>query len=198
MLTVPVTAPMTATTTATTAKPTTPLLRLATSDDALCLGVLGLQVFLDTYATGGIRPTLAREVLSQFATDTMRRLIERPNGWLCVAELDGHLVGFAQLGFGVPQDRVRAARPAELERLYVQEPFTRHGIGSALIRHCEQAAAAAGADVLWLSPWVHNTRALAFYAQHAYQDLGATWYCFEDERHENRVLAKALRVIAAF
>ncbi|HOZ25184.1 MAG TPA: hypothetical protein PLI83_10420, partial [Thermomonas sp.] len=42
---------------------TTPLLRPATPDDALCLGVLGLQVFLDTYATGGIRPTLAREVL---------------------------------------------------------------------------------------------------------------------------------------
>lgn len=170
----------------------TPLLRPATPDDALCLGVLGLQVFLDTYATGGIRPTLAREVLAQFSTDAMHQLIARPNGWLCVTEVDAHLVGFAQMAFGVPQDLVQAARPAELERLYVQEPFTRQGIGSALIRRCEQDAADAGADVLWLSPWVHNARALAFYAQHGYQDRGATWYAFEAERHENRVLVKPL------
>jgi diamine N-acetyltransferase len=173
--------------------PTQPTLRLATPDDALCLGVLGLQVFLDTYATGGIRPTVAREVLSQFSTQSMAQLLRRPNGWLCVAELDGHLVGFAQLGLGVPQERVVAVQPAELERLYVQEPFTRQGLGSALIRRCEQAAAERGADVLWLSPWVHNTRAIAFYAHHGYTDLGATWYHFENERHENRVLAKPLR-----
>lgn len=167
-------------------------LRAATPDDALCLGVLGLQVFLDTYATGGIRPTLAREVLAQFSTDAMQQLITRPNGWLWVAEHAGHLVGFAQMGFDVGQALVQARHPAELERLYVQEPFTRQGIGSALIRRCEQAAADAGADTLWLSPWVHNARALAFYAQHAYQDLGATWYEFEGERHENRVLVKTL------
>jgi diamine N-acetyltransferase len=175
---------------------TAPTLRVATPDDALCLGVLGLQVFLDTYATGGIRPTLAREVLSQFSTAAMQRLIERPDGWLCVAEVDGHLVGFAQLGFDVPQELVHAGHPAELERLYVQEPFTRLGIGSALIRRCERAAADAGAGALWLSPWVHNRRALAFYAHHGYQDLGATWYCFEDERHENRVLAKPAAAFA--
>lgn len=168
-------------------------LRAATLDDALCLGVLGLQVFLDTYATCGIRPTLAREVLAQFSTEAMRQLIERPNGWLWLAEHEGHLVGFAQMGFDVAQPLVRARHPAELERLYVQEPFTRQGIGSALIRRCEQSAADAGADVLWLSPWVHNARALAFYAQHAYADQGATWYEFEGERHENRVLVKGLR-----
>lgn len=180
------------TTPMTTPSSTRACLRAAHADDALCLGVLGLQVFLDTYATAGIRPTLAREVLSQFSTDALRALIERPNGWLWVAEVDGHLVGFAQLGFGVPQDLVVATHPVELERLYVQEPFTRQGIGSALIRCCELAAAQAGADHLWLTPWVHNTRARAFYAHHGYDDRGATWYCFEDERHENRVLAKAV------
>jgi diamine N-acetyltransferase len=172
--------------------PSQPTLRLAKLDDALCLGVLGLQVFLDTYATGGIRPTVAREVLSQFSTQAMEQLLQRPGGWLCVAELDDHLVGFAQMGLRVPQERVVAKQPAELERLYVQEPFTRQGLGSALIRRCEEAAAERGADVLWLSPWVHNTRARSFYAHHGYTDLGDTWYTFEQERHENRVLAKAL------
>ncbi len=53
-------------------------------------------------------------------------------------------------------------------------------------------AAAAGASVLWLTPWVHNTRALAFYGRRGYQDHGPIWFRFEGEAHENRVFAKAL------
>ncbi len=36
-------------------------LRTGVPDDALCIGVLATQVFLDTYATSGIRPDLAYE-----------------------------------------------------------------------------------------------------------------------------------------
>lgn len=167
-------------------------LRVADVADALCLGVLAQQVFLDTYATGGIRPALAREVLSQFSTQAMAAQFDRRNARLLVAERDGHLLGFAQVGLQVPQGQVPASRPAELERLYVQEPFTRQGIGSALLRQAEQAAAVAGADAMWLTPWVHNHRALAFYARQGYLDRGAAWYVFEDERHENRVLSRPL------
>jgi hypothetical protein len=56
----------------------------------------------------------------------------------------------------------------------------------------DQRAAERGADVMWLTPWVHNLRALGFYAALGYVDLGSTWYCFEQERHENRVLARSI------
>jgi diamine N-acetyltransferase len=41
--------------------------RRANSSDALCLSALATQVFLETYATEGIRPWLAREVQERFA-----------------------------------------------------------------------------------------------------------------------------------
>ena len=46
--------------------------------------------------------------------------------------------------------------------------------------------------MLWLTCWVHNTRALAFYARQGYAELGSTDYVFEGEHHENRVFAKTL------
>lgn len=168
-------------------------LRPATLADALCLGVLGTQVFLDNYATTGIRPTLAREVLGAFSTEAVAAMLQQPHTQVVVAELAQHLIGFAQITLGTPQVLLQAQRPLELDRLYVQEPFTAQGVGSRLIQRAEQQAAAAGADVMWLTPWVHNQRALRFYAKLGYADLGSTWYCFEDERHENRVLVKALQ-----
>ena len=85
---------------------------------------------------------------------------------------------------------------AELFRLYVQEPFTARGIGSRLLRAAEDSAAERGATVLWLTPWVHNTRALRFYAHHGYADHGPTLFHLDGETHENRVLARVLSVAA--
>jgi hypothetical protein len=69
--------------------------RTATSSDALCLGVLATQVFLDTYATEGIRADLAREVLNNYSPEVFAaRLADRSHA-LLLAERAGHLVGFA-------------------------------------------------------------------------------------------------------
>ena len=57
-----------------------PTLRPATADDALCLGVLAMQVFLDTYATDGIRPPIAREALDRIGAlyDIEREITGQP------------------------------------------------------------------------------------------------------------------------
>jgi diamine N-acetyltransferase len=165
-------------------------LRPARPADALCLRVLGLQVFLDTYATEGIRPSVAREVLAAFSEQATDAALADPLARLIVAERDGHLIGFAQLRLGSSQPLAPAGRQAELARLYVQAPFAGRGLGRALLAAAEQCALEAEANVLWLQVWVHNARARAFYARCGFVDCGQVWYQFEDERHENRVLAK--------
>ena len=167
-------------------------LRCACHEDALCLAVLAMQVFLDTYATDGIRPALAREVLSSYSEQAFAKQLADPSQGLLVAELNGHLVGFAQLGFGASHELVPEGVQAELLRLYVQEPFTGSGVGSQLLARAEHAAAAQGVSVLWLSSWVHNLRARAFYQRRGYVDHGLLQFEFEGETHENRVYAKRL------
>jgi len=56
--------------------------RPAVAADALCLGVLSTQVFLDTYCTQGIRPELAREVLANHSVATYEALRRRRVGML--------------------------------------------------------------------------------------------------------------------
>ena len=49
--------------------PKTIVFRRGREGDALCVSVLATQVFLDTYAEGGIRPDLAREVLTGYSQE---------------------------------------------------------------------------------------------------------------------------------
>lgn len=165
-------------------------LRPARPADAHCLRVLGLQVFLDTYATEGIRPAVAREVLAAFSEQATQSALADPAMRTTVAERDGHMIGFAQLRLRAAQPLVPAGTQCELFRLYVQARFAGQGLGRALLADVERRAAAAGASVLWLKVWVHNARARAFYARCGFVDCGSVFYEFEDERHENRVLAK--------
>ena len=82
-------------------------LRPAQAEDALCLAVLAQQVYLDTYATEGIRPAIARDVLAQFSQPVFAALIQRDDVLLDVAERQGHLIGFGQTHVGAThaQDR---------------------------------------------------------------------------------------------
>lgn len=167
-------------------------LRLAEPEDALCLSVLATQVFLDTYATEGIRPAIAREVVAAYSLSVFQQAIADRGQRVLVAERSGHLVGFAQVTFDARHDLAPAGMPSELLRLYVQEPFTGQGLGSRLLEAAERLAASQGSTVLWLTPWVHNRRALGFYRSRGYADHGLTHFVFEGESHENRVYAKLL------
>jgi ribosomal protein S18 acetylase RimI-like enzyme len=166
--------------------------RRAVEADTLTLSMLATQVFLDTYAIGGIRPSVAREVQAQLGPAAIETLLARADSCLIVAECAQHLVGFMQSTAGAQHELVAQRPSVELDRLYVQEPFTGRGLGKALLAQAETHAAAQGAAVLWLTCWVGNTRALAFYARQGYAEFGSIDYVFEGERHENRVFAKTL------
>ena len=171
--------------------------RPASPADALCLGVLSTQVFLDTYATQGIRPALALEVLEQHSVAVYEALLADAGVTILVAECAGHLVGFSQVRDGEGHAQVPAAAASELRRLYVQERFTGRGLGRDLLRQAEKAAAARGAEMLWLTAWEGNARALQFYPRCGYEDLGSTVYSFGGVDYPNRLFGKRVRHVAA-
>lgn len=166
--------------------------RLANADDALCIGALGTQVWLDTYATDGIRPALAQEVLDHFSPPAVTATLAEPGVSVIVAERAGHLVGFAQIRNSVDNPRISGDISAELERLYVQERFAGQGIGWQLLTRSEDLAREQGASALWLTVWVGNARALTFYPRQHYEDAGVSSYRFNNETHENRLFLKHL------
>ena len=80
----------------------------------------------------------------------------------------------------------------EVLRLYVQGPFQRQGIGRALLAQAEARAQLTGASHVWLTAWVGNAGALAFYPTAGYKTVGTTQYVIEGQAYENRVFAKSL------
>lgn len=161
--------------------------RPATPADALCVGVLAMQVYLDTYATEGIRPDIARDVLADYTPDVYARRLVRPDARTVLAERAGHLLGFAEVRLNQPCPVSDIACTVELDRLYVQRHVHRQGIGAALLRQAEAMAQQHGAGGLWLTAWSGNANALDFYPSQGYRAVGTALHWIEGQAYDNVV-----------
>jgi diamine N-acetyltransferase len=169
-----------------------PSLRSATPDDAVTIAALAVQVFLDTYATDGVRPDLAREAFAQYSTEAFAVRLREPSRRFILAEQATGLIGFAEVQVSALCAPVGAVVGAELVRLYVQPSAQRLGVGRRLLQEAERAAGVAALGSLWLTVWEGNHRAGSFYASLGYQEVGATTYSFQGNTYGNRVLVKQL------
>ena len=166
--------------------------RVATPADALCVGVLATQVFLDTYATEGLRPDLAREALANYNPLVFEARIRDSSNHFVLAERAGHLVAFSECRRSPEGPIASLSGGVELVRLYVQRAAQRSGMGAQLLARAEAYAAGLGAPSLWLTAWVGNSNACAFYLAQGYEDVGATSHVFEEQSYENRIYCKLL------
>lgn len=167
-------------------------LRDATPADAVALAVLGLHVFVDTYATEGVAAALAREALHAFEPGSVAATLARPGESVVVAALGERLVGFVHWTADACWPSLAAPRQAKVQRLYVLPRFHGAGLGARLLDHAGDAARRAGVQALWLTCWCGNARALRFYARLGWAECGRDWHEAEGERFENRVFTKAL------
>lgn len=161
-------------------------------EDATQIAVLALQVWLGNYAKQGINSAIAEYVLAEFTPGNMQRLIAEPQVLTMVAIEQAHLVGLAQLMLGEAKSVCNTLRVAEIERLYVHENFCGNGLGGQILAQIEREAKTRKVDLLYLTAWVHNSRARNFYAKAGFIDIGVDYFEMDDERHENRVLVKII------
>ena len=87
--------------------------------DALCVGVLATQVFLDTYAKEGIRPDLAREALANYSPEAFSDRLVDPDTTFVLAERDSGLMAFCEVSRNRPCPVAGIVDTVELVRLYV-------------------------------------------------------------------------------
>ena len=163
--------------------------RPAVATDAHALAALAIQVWLDTYATDGVNDLLGRHVLDAFTPSGFSALAQDPAAALLVAQNDAHLVGYALLRFDSAQPLALACN-TELCTLYVQERFTRAGVGTALLEQARiMVRERSGAGAMWLAVNTRNQRACRFYEKHGFSLKGRTWFALGEDRHENHVFA---------
>jgi alanine dehydrogenase len=163
--------------------------RAARFEDAPQIAALASAVWVDTYATEGVTPTIAEYVLGEFTPERIGAQLGHAGRRAWIAEENAGVVGYADLQLDRATPELGSVRQAEILHVYVHERHTRRGLGSRLLQTCCDHAFEAGCEAVWLTVWSENARAHRFYEDSGWEWFGDTEFRLGDVAHANRIYA---------
>jgi ribosomal protein S18 acetylase RimI-like enzyme len=164
-------------------------IRRAEAADAAALAALAERTFRAAFEADNTAEDMAAHAARSYSTDRQAAEIADPQLRTLVAESDGDLVGYAQLKHGPPPLCVADAAPLELARFYVDAAWHGRGLAQALMRAAVEAAAACGAQTLWLGVWERNPRAIRFYRKVGFAEVGTQIFRLGSDDQQDLVMA---------
>ena len=168
-------------------------MRRARVEDAAALARFAERTFRDAFVAQNDPADIDLHCKEHFNRKAQEVELLDPNVVTIVAEPDGDLAGYAQVRLFSPKDCVRAARPAELCRLYVSKERQGRGLAHEFMSEILTAARTAGTDGIWLSVWEHNPRAIAFYRKYAFEMSGEHVFLVGTDPQRDFVMSLDLR-----
>lgn len=172
----------------------TPHIRRAHADDAATIAALGARLFVQAYGDAMDADDVATYLRATYGEAQQAAELREAGTavWLARAP-DGEPAGFAMLRRRPLPLADASPNGAELARIYVDRDWQGHRLGALLFGAAVSEARALGADLLWLSVWQRNPRAIAFYQHLGLRVVGEAEFVVGRDRQRDHLMALPLR-----
>ncbi len=170
-----------------------PTIRRAEAGDARRLAELAERTFRDTFEATNDPANMRLHCETSYGEAIQAREIADPAMATLVCEHDGELIGYAQVHRGAAPPQIAAARPVEIQRIYVAKGWHGRGVAQALMAEALRIAESGGADQVWLGVWERNPRAIAFYRKLGFVESGDHVFQLGDDPQRDIVMVRAVR-----
>ncbi len=168
---------------------TTPVeIRRGVPADAAALAEFGRRTYEETYGPDNDPQNLVQYLAATYGLEQQAQELISPDVITLLADMEGRLVGFAQVRHSIPPECVLGEQAVELWRFYVDRPWHGRGVAQRLMAGALRAAAELGGRRVWLSVWERNPRAIAFYARCGFEDAGTADFWVGSERQMDCIM----------
>lgn len=149
-------------------------IRYATKEDAKILADVGAETFWDTYNTESIlEMSFIKAYIAQtFTEEIIRQELEGDEIIYLIPEIENEICGFLRLLQNNTRENISGKNPFQISRIYLRKNFWGKKLGGKLIQRCFEEAKKQKCDVIWLSVWQHNKRAIRFYEKFDFYRVG--------------------------
>jgi ribosomal protein S18 acetylase RimI-like enzyme len=169
-----------------------PAIRKAHAGDSNALAQLAEATFRAAFGAMNAPADMDLHCRSNFAEPIQAAQIADPLSVTLVSEDQGELTGYAQLRWGEAPACVGAARPGEIQRIYVGGEWHGKGVAQALMRACIEELMQRGCDAVWLGVWERNPRAVAFYRKSGFIEVGDHVFRLGEDPQRDVIMAKPI------
>lgn len=101
-------------------------------------------------------------------------------------------IGYAKLVLAAHNEYLYSQNCCLLERIYILNDFIPLKLGRQFLMFLEQKVRELKFEVLWLSVYLKNHRAIRFYKKNGYQISGNTTFWVNAKAYENYIFSKSI------
>jgi ribosomal protein S18 acetylase RimI-like enzyme len=169
-------------------------IRQAAIQDNELLAEIGSETFYDSFAADNTPEDMAAYLSASFNPAKQGIELADSQSRFLIAEINDEVVGYTQLRFSPVPQVIAGQKPIEIARFYARKQWIGKGIGAHLMRGCIQEAKAAGCDAIWLDVWDRNLRAIAFYRNWGFTEVGEQTFQLGNDLQHDLLMAKPLSI----
>ncbi|MFD2246246.1 GNAT family N-acetyltransferase [Pontibacter ruber] len=146
--------------------------RTGTPADAELLAELGWRTFDQTFAAYNKPEDMTAFRTTMYTPELQAKELADPYTEFIIVEAEGEAVAYLKLNTGAAPEAIQAKNPLQINRLYILQEWTGKGLGDRLMQLSLDKARQKGHDVVWLTVWEHNERAMRFYHKYGFREVG--------------------------
>lgn len=169
-------------------------IRRAAIRDNKLLAEIGAKTFYDSFAADNAPEDMNAYLSASFSPTKQGIELADSQSRFLIAEINDDAVGYTHLRFSVVPQAIAGQKPIEITRFYVRKPWIGKGVGTHLMKGCLQEARAAGCDVIWLGVWEKNLRAIAFYRNWGFSEVGGQTFQLGNDLQQDLLMARPLSI----
>jgi|WetSurMetagenome_2_1015567.scaffolds.fasta_scaffold303010_1 diamine N-acetyltransferase len=167
------------------------LIRNASLPDAAYISLLARMTFTESFGHLFRDPQDLLDYYDQtFSVAKIRSSLQKENNVFLIAFVDELPVGYAKLKKQSSFPFLQSDKTSQLQKIYVLKDFVSKGIGKLMLDQFNPLMRELGKEFLWLSVYVGNTKAIAFYERNDFTPCGNHTFQIGKEVFEFVVLKK--------
>jgi ribosomal protein S18 acetylase RimI-like enzyme len=165
------------------------LIRKAEIQDAADISSLGRITFLEAHRHSSPEEDLNAYLDSRFHIDEVTRELSDPKNHFFLYFHNEQLAGYSKIVFDMPAVQIpEATNLCKLERLYISKDFYGKKIGLKLFQFNKELCLQHQQAGIWLTVWVENERAIAFYERAGFRIVGEILFKVGTTENPNYVM----------
>ena len=146
--------------------------RAGTPDDAHLLADLGWRTFEEAFGPYNDPEDMLAYKPTMYSPELQTEELADETTEFVIVEADDIPVAYLKLNWDEAPKKIRGSHPLQISRLFVLQKWTGKGIGDRLMELALERAKRRGHQVVWLTVWSKNERALRFYQKYGFTKVG--------------------------
>ena len=166
--------------------------RYALPSDAELIADLSRQTFYETYASYNTKEDMDKFMNEQFTRQALMKEVETPGNIFLLAYSDNEVKGYVRMREGKTPPELDNLNTIEIARIYTCTNVIGKGIGSILMQKCIEVAKENGKQIIWLSVWPKNQRAVDFYIKWGFEKFAEQVFILGNDVQRDWLMKKVV------